>query len=100
MVDQPQAKDGNWHYFALTYDGKVMRYYFDGELSHEMKVVDTIKSANTDLIIGDSNGQNTYSGVSINFDEKISAVCISNRARSSDEIQQSARVGKNLLLKK
>ena len=38
-------------------------------------------SANTHLIIGHSNGWNTYSDGPVNFDGKISAILISNRAR-------------------
>ena len=31
-LEQPKATDGDWHYFAMTYDGKTLRYYLDGEL--------------------------------------------------------------------
>ena len=96
VVAQPEATDGKWHYFALTYDGKVIRYYLDGELSHEMKVIDAISSANTDIVIGHSDGWNNHDGP-VNFYGKISTIRISNRARSPDEIQHAATVGKKLL---
>ncbi|XP_065828676.1 uncharacterized protein [Oscarella lobularis] len=100
VVNQPEATDGNWHYFALTYDGKVIRYYLDGELSHKMKLVDTIRSSDRDIVIGHSQGANTYPDGPVHFAGKISALRISNRARSPDEIRHSARVGNYLLLKK
>ena len=98
-VNQPEATDGKWHYFALTYDGKAMRYYLDGTLSYEMEVVGTLNSSSSEIVIAYSNKANTYppGGPAIQFSGKISSIRLSNRARSPDEIQHSATVGKKLL---
>ena len=95
FLRQPEATDGDWHYFALTYDGKVIRYYLDGELSKEFARVDTIQDTKSNIAIGHSEGwvRKEYS----NFAGKLSALRVSNRARSRDEIRHSAMVGKALI---
>ena len=95
VLSQPEATDRNWHYFALTYDGNVIRYYLDGELSKELGIVDSIQHTTSVISIGHSEGwvRKEYS----NFAGKLSALRVSNRARSRDEIRHSANVGKALI---
>ncbi|XP_065828692.1 uncharacterized protein [Oscarella lobularis] len=94
-VTQPEATDGKWHYFAATYDGKVIRYYLDGELSKELVQVDHIRSTTSSIVIGHSEGW--HASNKINFAGKFSSLRVSNRARSPDEIRHSADIGNALL---
>ena len=95
VLEQPKATDGDWHYFAMTYDGEVLRYYLDGELSKELARVGTIRDVSGSIIIGHSEGWRKKGRA--HFAGKFSALRVSNRARSHDEIRHSANVGKALL---
>ena len=91
-VHQPTATDGNWHYFALTYDKKTIRYYLDGVLSHSLVKHDSIHLSNDPILIGASGGWHAR-----DFSGKLAAVRLSKRARSAIEIQHAYNMGKAML---
>lgn len=49
-------QDGEWHYFAGTWDGKNISLYIDGELDKSGGCDGTLKSSNTSVYIGSRNG--------------------------------------------
>ena len=77
-VHQPIATDGNWHYFALTYDRKTIRYYLDGVLSQSLVKHDSIQPSNHPILIGASDSWHAR-----DFSGKLASVRVSKRARSA-----------------
>lgn len=67
---------GNWRHFAVTYDGKSMKVYINGELESEEPNDVPISSSEADLLIGHG-----FSGI-------IDEVLIYNKALIDDEIQE------------
>ena len=65
---------GEWIHFAVTYDGKTMQVYIDGELQNEQPNDIPIAQSEDDLVIGEG------------FTGSIDAVGFYNKALTEDEI--------------
>ena len=64
-----------WYHLAVTFDGKTMRVYIDGELNNELPNDIPITPSETELVIGQG-----FSGI-------IDEVLLYNKALSQDEIE-------------
>lgn len=73
--------DSKWHHVAGTFDGKYLRFYFDGKLYHtlEKRGASTLATSGHSLVIGDWFGHK--------LDAMVSEVRIWNVARSGVEIR-------------
>jgi hypothetical protein len=82
--------DDRWHHVAGTFDGKVVRFYLDGqEKSHALKTSRRMDKNNWDLCIGNTVTEDG-TGEFLAYDGLIDEVRIYNRALSSDEIKALA----------
>ncbi len=72
------SKD-SWHFYVITYDGYVLRVYYDGKLKRSVYGV-TLKTAPGPIYLGMHNYQ--Y------FDGMVDHVSFWNRALSEDEIRR------------
>ena len=74
----------NWYHFAVTFDGKTMRIYIDGQLNSELSNDIPIAPSEADLVMGQG------------FSGTIDEVRIYNKALSQDEILNTF-MGKGVL---
>ena len=66
-----------WYHFAVTFDGKTMRIYINGQLNSELQNDVSIAPSEADLVIGQG------------FSGSIDEVRIYNKALSEDEIEDA-----------
>lgn len=80
---QTQHKlEKGWQHVCITYDGAVLRMYYNGKMEKESKVTRTIRHTDTPLTIGSGNdGYADYP-----WSGKIDDVRIYNRALNSKEV--------------
>ena len=52
--------DGEWHFLAGTWDGKIIKLYIDGELSSELECAGTLVPNNDPLYIGARGGTQRF----------------------------------------
>ena len=92
--------DGAWHQIAGTYEDKVLKLYFDGELKATTTVPDNLTVANnSSLIVGadgltnmDHSVQRTYAG---GFDElKVFNVALTDAEVAAEYAQRSRNLDK------
>ena len=82
--------DDRWHHVAGTFDGKVVRFYLDGqEKSHALKTSRRMDKNNWDLCIGNTVTEDG-TGEFLAYDGLIDEVRIYNRALSAQEIKALA----------
>lgn len=72
--------DNKWHHLVGTYDGKDVKFYFDGELKASIPNSGLIKSRTNSVTIGGWTGQTRF------INGTIDEVHIYNRALSAEEI--------------
>lgn len=76
--------DNKWHHFAVSWDGGVGSYYFDGILGGSLSIGTVALQTGRNVTIGaSSNGTNSY------YSGDIDEIRISNFSRSKEEIQRT-----------
>lgn len=79
--------DGEWHHYAVTWNGSAAAFYYDGSAqSVPSNGTDTIGSE--DILIGtvDTIGGGTPANFSLHFDEHMDGLRLYSRALSSDDV--------------
>ena len=80
---QPSPGFGEWHHYAVTWDGQEVQFYLDGNAIGSTALTDALQANTEPLMIGcDPPGQAEY------FNGKLDEIRIYNRALSEAEIQQ------------
>ena len=90
IVSYSYTPDDKWHHLAGTYDGKKVRFYFDGELKYTESNSGSIKIREYPVTIGGWTSQTRF--INCLIDE----ARIYNRALSAGEIQQRYQNTKHL----
>ena len=73
---------GTWTYIAFTYDGSIIRTYFNGVPGGTLSVSGSISTTSDDLRIGNGGSSSLY------FNGTIDEVRIWNRSLTADEIKE------------
>ena len=77
-ADTPNLNDGNWHHLVATYDGTMMRVFFDGQ--ERLAVPSSTVLANPNDFKMGGRPQNTY------LNGELDEIRVSNVARTLPEI--------------
>ena len=83
----PRWTDGKWHHIAGTYDGKVMRLYFDGAQVGSGNLTGPLNSYEAPILIGDYDWK-PFRYPSFHFSGLMDEVKIWNRALTAEEVKQ------------
>lgn len=73
----------NWHHVAMTYDGQMMRMYYDGSMIAEKAYANGFTSTDSNFFIG----KNPYT-TALNFNGLIDDIAIYNLSLSDAEVTQ------------
>ena len=87
MVSNKKLQMDTKYYIAVTYDGKQLKIYINGEMDKSIKVEGKIKQSNSNMLVGaDPQSDGTYR----EFGKiKVYSIKIYNRALSEAEIQKN-----------